>query len=315
MYNLHVLEVRHLQLVAAIVDEGNLTRAGERLHLTQSALSHQLLDIEERLGTPLFHRVNKKMALTEAGQRVLDSARRILQDIAKTEDDLRLYASHRKGTVRLTTQCYTGYHWLPALMQQFEKKYPEVEISIDVDATDTPLDAVREGTLDVAFVTADSADPGITLEPLFTDEVRVIVAPHHRFATRPYVRAHEVLEETLLTYSDLKTNIIYDQLLVSRDLEPKKHLQVRLTEAMIEFIKAGVGVAVMAQWAVAPYVAAGSVVAVPLTKRGVERQWKAAYLASRPMPPFVRAFIDMIAAQGPRAQRMAITLPLPRRRA
>jgi LysR family transcriptional regulator for metE and metH len=202
-------------------------------------------------------------------------------------------------------------NYLPNVLMQMEAKAAGLDNGVFID----PSGNVGESSnMNVAFVTADKADAGITLEPLFADEVRVIVAPHHRFASRPYVRATEILEETLLTYSDLKTNIIYDQLLVPRDLEPKKHLQVRLTEAMIEFIKAGVGVAVMAQWAVAPYVASGAVVAVPLTKRGVERLWKAAYLASRPMPPFVRAFIDMIAAQGPRAQRMAITLPMPKQR-
>src|SRR5215213_5149008 len=99
-----ILEVRHLQLVAAIVDEGSLTRAGEQLHLTQSALSHQLLEVEQRLGTPLFHRVNKRMNLTDAGQRVLTSARRILAELAETEEDLHLHATNRKGSIRLTTE-------------------------------------------------------------------------------------------------------------------------------------------------------------------------------------------------------------------
>ncbi|MEO8033248.1 MAG: LysR family transcriptional regulator, partial [Acidobacteriota bacterium] len=127
---MHLLEIRHLLLVAAVADEGSLTRAGERLNLTQSALSHQLLDIEERLRTALFHRVSRKMVLTEAGQRVLTSARRILDDLARTEEDLRLYAADRRGVIRLTTECYTCYHWLPALMKQFEKTHPGIEIRI-----------------------------------------------------------------------------------------------------------------------------------------------------------------------------------------
>src|SRR3954462_8142313 len=104
MYTSRMLEVRHLQLVAAIVDEGNVTRAGERLHLTQSALSHQLLDLEQRLGTPLFHRIGRRMTLTDAGQRGLASARHILEELAETEDDLMVFASNRRGSVRLTTE-------------------------------------------------------------------------------------------------------------------------------------------------------------------------------------------------------------------
>src|SRR4029077_5322245 len=157
MYNLRVLEVRHLQLVAAIVDEGNLTRAGRRLNLTQSALSHQLLDIEERLGVALFDRVNKRMVLTDAGQRVLESARRILEELGQTEDDVHLYATNRRGAVRLTTECYTVYHWLPTVMKRFEQKYPEIELRIEVDATDAPFEALAAGSLRVAVGTSGVA--------------------------------------------------------------------------------------------------------------------------------------------------------------
>jgi LysR family transcriptional regulator for metE and metH len=110
-----VLEVRHLRLVAAIVDQGSLTRASARLNLTQSALSHQLIELEQRLGTPLFHRVNKRMSPTEAGERVLATARRVLEELSETEQELYLFATDRRGTIRLTTQCYTVYHWLPTV--------------------------------------------------------------------------------------------------------------------------------------------------------------------------------------------------------
>jgi LysR family transcriptional regulator, regulator for metE and metH len=303
-----ILEVRHLQLVAAIVDEGSLTRAGDRLHLTQSALSHQLLEVEQRLGTPLFHRVNKRMLLTDAGQRVLSSARRILAELAETEEDLQLHATHRKGSIRLTTECYTVYHWLPAVMKRFEEQFPGIDIHIDVDATDSPMEALTDGTIDVAFVTSDSSDRRIEVETLFADELKVIVPPGHPLAAKSYVTAKELARETLLTYSALKGNVMYERVLRPAGLEPKKHLQVRLTEAILELVKGGVGVAVLAQWAVAPYVNAGAVVAVPLTRRGLERHWKAASLATRPMPPFVRAFIDMVATEGPRALATALHL-------
>ena len=133
---MQILEVRHLLLVAAVADEGSLTSAGRRLNLTQSALSHQLLDVEERLGTPLFHRFNRKMTLTEAGERVLASARRILDDLKRTEEDLRLYSTNQRGAIRVTTECYTVYHWLPSVMKTFHASYPGIDIRIDVDSTE-----------------------------------------------------------------------------------------------------------------------------------------------------------------------------------
>ena len=95
------IEVRHLALVTEIADTGSVTRAAERLHLTQSALSHQLRDIESRLATPLFLRLGRRMVLTPAGERVLSSARRVLDDLARTEarpaDDG--HAEHRRAAV------------------------------------------------------------------------------------------------------------------------------------------------------------------------------------------------------------------------
>src|SRR6476619_6590597 len=97
------LEVRHLQLIAAVAEVGSLTRAGDRLHLTQSALSHQLRDIESRLGAALFLRVGKRLVLTPAGDRLLGSAREILERLQQTEQDIRQMGQARARVLRLTT--------------------------------------------------------------------------------------------------------------------------------------------------------------------------------------------------------------------
>ena len=310
------LEVRHLLLVAAVADEGSLTRAGEQLNLTQSALSHQLLDIEERLGTPLFHRLNRKMLLTEAGQRVLQSARRILEDLANTEEDLRLYATERRGVIRLTTECYTCYHWLPAVMKRFQKKHPDIEIRIEPDATDRPLEALLEGTLDLAIITC-AADAerhrGIAVTPLFQDELLVIAAPTHRLAERDSVKARDFAEETYLTYGTLEENSVYRNVLRPAGVEPQRHVQIRLTEAMIEMVKAGMGIAVLAQWAVAPYLDSGALAGIPLTSRGYRRQWSGATLGARPMPGYLRAFLETLAEQSQEASRKVARIGAGRR--
>jgi LysR family transcriptional regulator, regulator for metE and metH len=120
------LEVRHLKLVAAVAEEGTITRAANRLHLTQSALSHQLHDAEEQLGTPLFDRTSKKMKLTGAGERVLLSARTVLEELHRVEHDIESRATPIRGEVRLITQCYTACDWLHSCLMRFMKTYTDV---------------------------------------------------------------------------------------------------------------------------------------------------------------------------------------------
>src|SRR5438874_10611157 len=124
------LEVRHLKLVAAVADVGSLTRAGDRLHLTQSALSHQLRDIEARLGAPLLLRIGKRLVLTPAGERLLASAKAVLAQLEHTEAEIRQMGREKAGVLRLTTECYTCYHWLPPLLMHYRRRLPRVEVRI-----------------------------------------------------------------------------------------------------------------------------------------------------------------------------------------
>src|SRR6476646_10252520 len=98
------IDVRHLRLIAAVAEVGSLTRAGDRLHLTQSALSHQLRDIESRLGAALFLRVGKRLVLTPAGERLLATARDVLGRLDETETAIREVGKDGAGLLRLTTE-------------------------------------------------------------------------------------------------------------------------------------------------------------------------------------------------------------------
>src|SRR5260221_6076254 len=126
------LEIRHLRLVAAVAEVGSLTRAGDQLHLTESALSHQLRDVESRLGTALFLRVGKRLVLTPAGERLLSSATDVLERLRQTEHDIREMGRARAGTLRITTECYTCYHWLPPLLLRYRRAFPRVEVRINI---------------------------------------------------------------------------------------------------------------------------------------------------------------------------------------
>jgi LysR family transcriptional regulator for metE and metH len=292
------IEIRHLQLVSVVADEGTLTAAGDRLHLTQSALSHQLLDLEERLRTPLFRRISRKMVLTEAGERVLEAARRILPEVERTEADLRELAGFRAGSLRISTECYTCYHWLPGVLREFRARHEGIDVKIDLESTRKPVEALLAGEIDLALVSERDDDDRIGNRILFEDEMLVIVSPRHRFARQSHVKASELAQETLLTYMELEENTAYQRILRPAGLEPADHMIVPLTEAAVELIRAEMGVAVMPRWSIAPQLESGVVAGVRLTAHGLHREWRAAFLKNPRPAPYLFDFIALLAEAG-----------------
>jgi len=300
------LEVRHLRLVSAVADCGSLTRAGDRLHLTQSALSHQLRDIESRLGAALFLRVGKRLVLTPAGERLLASAREVLARLHQTEHDIRQMGRENAGVLRLTTECYTCYHWLPPLLTKYRRKFPRVEVRIDVDATRTPVDTLLAGKVDVALMSTPVRDRRLTSTPIFDDEVVVIAAPTHPFARKTYVKVADMHGETLLLYPPKEESLILNQVLLPAGAVPGRIDEIQLTEAIIELVKAGLGVSVIARWAVEPVVKSGALVARPLGARGQHRRWSAVMPKDMAKADFVREFINLLVEYAPgQAARIA----------
>jgi len=296
------LEIRHLRLVAAVADCGSLTRAGDRLHLTQSALSHQLRDIESRLGAALFLRVGKRLVLTPAGERLLVSARDVLDRLDRTEDEIRQMGKDRAGILRITTECYTCYHWLPPLLVHYRKRFPRVEVRIDVGATGRPLDRLLAGKIDLAIMSSPVNDRRLVSRPVFDDELVVVAARHHPFAKQTHVRLSEMRDQTLYVYPPKEESRVLQEVLLPSGHVPARIEEVTLTESIAELVKAGLGVSVLARWAVQPLLEAGTLVARPLTAHGLHREWRAVLPKDLARADYIGEFIDLLVKHAPTAR-------------
>jgi LysR family transcriptional regulator for metE and metH len=302
------LEIRHLKLVQAIATEGGMTKAANRLHLTQSALSHQLKEIEERLNAPLYLRLKRKLILTEAGQKLLQSAERVLQDLSQTEDNIRRLASGQTGSLRISTQCNTCYHWLPSMLTLFHKTFPDVDVQIVVEATHHPLEALLDGKLDLAIAYTKLQDKTLSYSRLFKDELIAVVSPQHPLAGKPYVTPQDFAEYPMIVYSvPIEENLIFQKVLNPAGVMPAKIYKVMLTEAILEMIKAGIGIGVLAKWAVEPNLKSGNLRGIRLTKNGIFRDWHAVILKEVPAPRYLQEFISLLAHQAlPTGKKLSI---------
>jgi LysR family transcriptional regulator for metE and metH len=291
-------EVRDLRLVEAISRKGTMTRAATDLNVSQSALSHQLAQLERTAGSPLFRRAARGMLLTPQGERLLAAAHVVLDELREAERALMRDAADT-GVIRISTECYTCYHWLPASLTRFERRFPQVEVRVVVEATRAPLEALREDRIDLAIVTAAKAAARVEVRPLFRDEVIVLMSARNPLATRSYIRPADFTDQHLLTYSLAESKLsLFNDLLTPAGVRPARVSRLELTEAIVEMVKANRGISALARWAVAPYLDSPLLKGVRLTKEGWHRDWCGVVKASKKRPRYVDAFVDVLATYG-----------------
>ncbi|RBL90201.1 LysR family transcriptional regulator [Chitinophaga flava] len=288
-----MITTNDLQLVAHIVEQGSLTRAADKMFLTQSALSHQLKDLEKRAGMQLFERVNKKLLLTPAGRRIMESATSILPQLARLQEDIQACRKGRLHSLRISTECYTSYHWLPRVISQLKALHTEVEISIVVAATQKPLTYLMNGELDLAIISNTAPHPAIQTQSLFSDNLVAVLPGRHPLVGRKSLSAVDFATENLLTYDVAEESSAYSGLHeFFRESPPASITRLQLTEAIVEMIHAGMGISIFATWAIAPYLKNRDLVTLPLKSPLRKRTWKAAYLDKQNL--LIRQFINHI---------------------
>jgi LysR family transcriptional regulator for metE and metH len=248
------------------------------------------------LGAPLFLRLKKKMVLTPGGEALLGTARNVLDQLSGAEEEFKGLASGARGLVRISTECNTCYHWLPTRIKRFHRDSPGVEVRLVVEATPKPMAYLMEGKLDVAICSSRVEDERCESTPLFDDEMVAVLATDHRLARKRTLTPADFAEENLLLYNWPKTaNRIYREFLMPVAVEPRATTHVQLTEAMLELVKAGLGVAVLACWAVKKQAAAKEIVVRPLAP-ALRRHWAAVRLTGRRSLAYVDAFVDVLRA-------------------
>ena len=282
-------------LIKTIMEEGGMTKATARLHLTQSALSRQLKEAEYQLGTKIFLRVNKRLVPTEAGEQLLRLANEVLPRIEETEASIRRLVNGEEGEIRLSTECYTSYHWLPPLMRRFHGLHPGVRLRIVMEATHHPLQELLRGNLDLAITSDPVEDGQIRYIKLFRDEMFAVVPETHPWADRSYVTALDFADQNLIIHSlPLETVSVHQFVLRPAKVEPAGITVLPLTEAAIEMVRAEMGVFVMANWALAPYLKSGGLRKVRIGPRGLLRDNFIAVLRERELPSYFEQFIEFL---------------------
>ncbi|PKM44733.1 MAG: LysR family transcriptional regulator [Gammaproteobacteria bacterium HGW-Gammaproteobacteria-1] len=287
-----MIKLHHLHSLTALRDSGNLARAAERLHLTQSALSHQLKELEERLEVTLFERKSRPPRFTAAGERLLTLADEVLPLIRQAKRDLGHIRGGQGGRLHLAVECHSCFDWLMPVLEDYRHQWPRVTLDISMAHSFEPLAALAQNEVDLV-VTADPDDnAAITYRPLFRYQNLLLLPPRHRLAARNWIAPQDLADETLITYPVDTTRLD----LFRRFLDPAgvavERRSSELTVMILQLVASGRGLAALPQWAASQAVVAGQVLARPLGEHGL---WSTLYAAVRREEQelaYLEAFID-----------------------
>jgi LysR family transcriptional regulator for metE and metH len=274
-----MIELRHLRTLFALRETGSLVDAAEKVFLTQSALSHQIKDLEYKLGLELFIRKTKPVEFTTAGQRLLLLADDLLPQIRNTERELTRLAVGSAGRLNIAIECHSCFQWLMPSLDRYRSDWPEIELDLASGFNFTPLPALRNGELDLV-ITANPKDlSGISYVPLFSYESVLAVSNRHPLAQKSFIEPEDIADQTLICYPvDRDMLDVFVQFLDPADVEPAGIRHAELTVMMMQLVASGRGVCALPNWALDEYTSRGYVTAVPMSEAGI---WCTLYAAVR----------------------------------
>lgn len=289
-----ILDIRHLRCISAIHETGNLARAADRLHVTQSALSHQIKGLEQALNLPLFLRNSKPLRLTPAGQKLLSFAQRVLPQFADLEGDLKRMAGGETGRLFIAIECHACFEWLLPVLEEFRMKWPEVDVDIRLGASFAALPALQRGEVDLV-VSSDPAELAeVAFEPLFDYEAQLIAAPSHPLAEKAFITPQDLAAETLITYPVDRGRLdVFTLFLRPAGVEPAAVRQIELTAVILLLVASHRGIAVLPDWVINEAARRSNLAIRPLTETGLRRTLFAAMRQGENTAPFMADFITI----------------------
>ncbi|WP_344704363.1 LysR family transcriptional regulator [Halomonas cibimaris] len=274
-----MIELRHLRTLLALRDTGSLVEAAERVHLTQSALSHQLKDLENRIDSALFVRKSRPVAFTRTGTRLLALAEQVLPQVRAAERDVARLAGTEHGRLHMAIECHSCFQWLMPTVDHFRDHWPEVEIDIPTGHHFDPLPALAREQLDLVITADPQPIEGIHYAPLFRYEGLLAVARQHALARQRCVHPEMLGDQTLITYPVEQSRLdVFTQFLRPAGVAPAEIRTAELTIMMMQLVASGRGVCALPSWALTEYLERDYVSAVPLGEGGM---WSTLYAALR----------------------------------
>lgn len=289
-----MLEIRHLQMLSTLKRHGSLAATAEEMNLTASAISHQLKELESFYDITLVNRRTRPISFTPAGLLMLQLADNILPQVARTKSDIRRLAHGQAGRLRLASECHSCFDWLMPILNVYRKQYSDVELDFATGFEPEPHQMLIDNEIDLLITASDLPMDGISYQPLFTYESRLVLSPAHRLAGLDTISAEMLSDQTLIAYPVEESRLdVIAKFLAPAGIAPAHIRTTELTAMLIQLVASERGVAALPDWVVAEYERKGWVVSRPLGS-GVYCQLYAAFRTDDRQLDFMKGFLGLL---------------------
>jgi DNA-binding transcriptional LysR family regulator len=245
------MNINHLAIFYAVAEEGNLTRAAERMHISQPAVSKQLRELERSVGMALFHRLSKGVRLTEAGELLFGYSRQIFALQEEAQNALQELRVLERGSLRVGASTTVGTYLLPEICARFRQQYPRVEMQLEIDNTRAIQQHLLRGDIDLALTEGVDESSDFSCEAFYNDEIVPIAPPHHPLTCPRNLSLEELSRyPMILREGGSGTREVIEQAHRERGLEVQVLMTLGNPEAIKRAVAAGIGLAWMSRLAI-----------------------------------------------------------------
>lgn len=284
-----------LRAFLAVVDRQGISKATDDLALTQSAISRQIQSLEQSLGMKLFVRQGRTLSLTDAGRVVLEHGRRILRDLAETQDALDGLKGLKRGHLRIGAASTIGTYLLPEPLGAFKGRFPGIEITLEIANKAETLRRLLTQEIDLGFVGPPIRVAGLVAEEYLEDELVLITSPAHPLAGSPAVTARDLSEEVfIMRERGSGTREIMEEELVRAGVGIRKMMELGSTEAVKQAVAANLGVSMVSRYAITLEILTGRLCTTTVRDLRLTRQLYAVYRQQGPLAWASLAFLEFL---------------------
>ncbi len=293
------MELRHLTYFIAVAQRLNFSRAAEALHVAQPAISQQIKALEDQLGVRLFDRMGKRIALTRAGEVLLPHAYSILAAVELAANEVRELGQLTRGRASLGAPPTVSSHVLPSRLTQFHRLYPGLEVSLREAGTESLLSLVADGQLDLAIVASDGLPAVVEHAPFLEEDYVLAVSLMHPLSRQRTVRLADLAAEPFILFpAGYRLREVTLAACRRAGFEPKVALDGGSMQSALEFVAAGLGVALVPEMAL---IGTANIRQVVIEDQTLHRSLSLVWRTGHYLSPAARALRDFVMQKNPAA--------------